>query len=372
MLLHSANWLKRSLWILALLAIVACPLLPAPQGALEPTGQNVASPANSALYPAGDAAFPVAYSPLVAQMIASVQPGQVSNYVGGLSGEFSIMVGGQPITLFTRNTHAETYLAQATQYAYEFMQTQGLATSYHPWSNSWEDLSGRNVVGALTGAARPGEIVLITAHLDDMPESGRAPGADDDAGGSVGVLMAAKNLAGHAFERSVRFVLFTGEEDGLLGSQAYAHDCRAKNENIVAVFNMDMIGWDGNNDGKIFLHTRRPSDPAGYQSDLAIANVFTWVVSAYGLSSPKPHILADGESNVDSASFWDEGYPALLAIEDYSVDEDNPHWHQASDTLSTLNLSYLTGNVKAAVGTAAHLAIPVEALNKLYLPLALR
>ena len=74
---------------------------------------------------------------------------------------------------------------------------------------------------------------------------GLAPGADDDASGAVGVLTAAEVLAPYQFQRTLRFVLFTGEEQGLCGSEIYARDAAAAGEAIVAVYNMDMIAWTG-------------------------------------------------------------------------------------------------------------------------------
>jgi Zn-dependent M28 family amino/carboxypeptidase len=122
----------------------------------------------------------------------------------------------------------------ATQYVYEFMQAQGLPASYLDWENcdDGEDgVSGRNVVGVLTGTVHPDEIVLVLAHLDDMPEDGRAPGADDNASGAVGVMLAAQQLAGHSFERTVHFLFTTGEEVNLCGGRAYAQEANANYEN---------------------------------------------------------------------------------------------------------------------------------------------
>jgi len=95
-----------------------------------------------------------------------------------------------------------------------------LEASYHNWSRS--GYTNRNLIGTLPGTARSNELVLVTAHLDDMPGGARAPGADDNASGSVAVLTAAEVFTQFRFERTVRFILFTGEEQGLLGSAQYA------------------------------------------------------------------------------------------------------------------------------------------------------
>ena len=132
---------------------------------------------------AAETPFPFAHDARVAQMIAGVRQSDLYDRVAGLSGRMPISVGGASVTLTTRNAYNGTMTAKATQYAYEFMQAQGLSVSYQPWADAEQELSGRNVIAELVGATRPDEIVVICAHLDDMPEGGSAPGADDDASG---------------------------------------------------------------------------------------------------------------------------------------------------------------------------------------------
>ena len=109
------------------------------------------------------------YDPLVAAMMTQVQSNTVSTYDAQLSGEVAAVIGGVPYTITTRNTNSGVPIQQATQFVYEHLQQQGLAVSYHNWSGC--GLSNRNVVGVLTGTLQPSEIVLVTAHLDDMPSS---------------------------------------------------------------------------------------------------------------------------------------------------------------------------------------------------------
>jgi PKD repeat protein len=192
-----------------------------------------------------------------------------------------------------------------------------------------------------------------------MPSSGPAPGADDNASGSAAVMLAAKIMKDYAFGRTIRFVFFTGEEQGLLGSDAYAEKMDTENANIVAVLNMDMIGWDQQGGPVLRLHTRTASNP-GYAADKAIADQFIAVVSGYGLSGLlTPVIDPDGISASDHYSFWVQGFPGILAIED-DADDFNAYYHTASDKLDKLNLAYFTNFVKAALGTAAHLSLPVH------------
>jgi uncharacterized repeat protein (TIGR02543 family) len=296
----------------------------------------------------------VEYNAAIAQLINQVTQTTVETYVKNLSGENPVNIGGSSYTITTRNTASGTPIEKATQYVYEFMQGLGLTVSYHNWSDS--GYSGRNVVGEKTGTIQPDEVLLITAHLDNLPSGGTAPGADDNASGSVGVMVSAEMLSQQSFNRTVRFVVFTGEEQWLLGSSAYADLVYQAGDNIVAVYNMDMLGTDNVGEPYLRLHTRTTSNP-GYAGDLAIANTFIDVVNTYSLSANlSPIIDADGITQSDHSPFWSSGYSAILGIED-DQNDISPYYHTTADTVSTLNMTYFTNFVRAAVGTAAHLAI---------------
>ncbi len=293
--------------------------------------------------------------PTIATMIAQVQSSTATDYVRRLSGETPVTIGGAPYTIATRHTTTSGGVPSqyATQYVSEFLQARGLSVSYHNWNAC--GISGRNVIGQKTGAQVPNEIVLVVAHLDDMPSGALAPGADDNASGSVGVMLAAEILTPYAFRRTLRFVFFTGEEQGLCGSAAYASAVAGAGENIVAVYNMDMIAWDNTNGPTLRLHTRVTSHPS-YAADLAIANLFVSVVNNYGLSGAlSPIIAADSESYSDHASFWNRGYAAILAIED-DWNDFNAYYHSTNDRVAAINATYFTNYLKASIGTAAHLA----------------
>ena len=104
-----------------------------------------------------------------------------------------------------------------------------------------------NVVAEITGRERPEEFVLVGAHLDSWDF---ATGAQDNASGVAMILEAARAIAalGHAPRRSIRFALWGAEEQGLLGSTAYADAHAAELNRCVAVLNVDggtarIIGW---------------------------------------------------------------------------------------------------------------------------------
>jgi hypothetical protein len=78
-----------------------------------------------------------------------------------------------------------------------------------------------NTVAEIRGTTHPDQVVLLGAHLDSWD---LATGATDNGAGSIAVMDAARILlrAGARPQRTIRFVLFGAEEEGLFGSQAYA------------------------------------------------------------------------------------------------------------------------------------------------------
>lgn len=107
-----------------------------------------------------------------------------------------------------------------------------------------------NVFAVLPGSdpAKKDEYVVIGSHLDHLGRRGDtiSPGADDDGSGTTGVLAVAQMFAKNKVRpaRSVLFVCFSGEENGLIGSRFFADNCPIPMSSIVAELQMDMIGRD--------------------------------------------------------------------------------------------------------------------------------
>ncbi len=295
-------------------------------------------------------ALPASITPdaRVQAMIDQVTMPSVADLDGNLSGENEVVIGGSPYTIFTRYSRTDIPIQKATQYAYERFSALGLATVYHEYNLPGSGLR-RNVIAEQTGVDQPERVLFITAHLDSTSNDAYnlAPGADDNASGSTAVLLAAQILSQYQFDCTLRYALFTGEEQGLVGAEAYAAEVDALGENIEGVLNLDMIAYNSDAAKIIELHTR-----PGNASDTAIAALFSDVISAYNLGLA-PEIEPSGIQASDHAAFWMYGYPAILAIEDF--EDFTPYYHTTGDTLDTLDLDYFTRFVKAAVGTFAHM-----------------
>ena len=288
-------------------------------------------------------------------MVSQVSSLDLYTLVGGLSGEWPITIESAPYTISTRYTHTDIPIKKATRYASDFFQSLGLLTWYDYYQYYGEK---RNVIAQQTGQTQPDKIVLLTAHLDstsyiDGNSEIFAPGADDNASGSAALMHIAEILSGYDFGCTLRYALFTGEEQGMIGSAAYAADVYLQDENLQGVLNIDMLGYSTpGSPSKFVLHTRYSN--AG---DLAIANLFRDSVGAYGIQLI-PDIQQDNKTFSDHSSFWNYNYPAVLAIEDW--DDHTPYYHRTGDQLETLNFTYYTEAAKAALATFAHMGCLLE------------
>ncbi len=178
-------------------------------------------------------------------MLGQVTTQAITDRTAELSGEVPTTVGGAPVTITSRYTYSGTPVQKAGQYVGERMQALGLGVEYHVWGTSGTPSTYPNVIGQRTGTTNPNDIYIIGGHLDNLPSSGLAYGADDNGSGSVATLLAAQILTQYEWSCTLRFAFWTGEEQGLLGSAAYATRAKNANETIKGYLNMDMIAYNG-------------------------------------------------------------------------------------------------------------------------------
>jgi hypothetical protein len=112
----------------------------------------------------------------------------------------------------------------------------GLEASLHPFE--YEGMICHNVVGVHKGISCPNEIYVLGGHYDSVEGS---PGAWDNGSGVAAILESARVLSQHAFEATLVFVAFDREEQGLIGSAAYAND--HSEDRIHGMINVDSVAW---------------------------------------------------------------------------------------------------------------------------------
>jgi len=104
------------------------------------------------------------------------------------------------------------------------------------------DTIGHNIIGELKGTAFPEEIITIGGHLDSWDN---CEGAHDDGAGCVQAIeiMRAFKAIGYQPKRTIRFVLFANEENGLRGGNKYAEEAKANNEKHILAIESDAGGF---------------------------------------------------------------------------------------------------------------------------------
>ena len=201
------------------------------------------------------------------------------------------------------------------------------------------DTAGRktqNVVAMLKGSdpAYRGRYIVVGAHFDHLgrgtrfsmdPQAGDAirNGADDNASGTAAVLQLARMLSVSKPRHSVVFVTFSGEEEGLLGSQYFVENSPVPLDSIVAMFNFDMVGRL--KDDKLFVYGT--GSAAEFPSLVDSANLK--LVPALNIQGG-----GDGFGASDHSSFYSKNIPVLHFFTDSHAD-----YHRATDDAEKINVA---------------------------------
>ncbi len=127
----------------------------------------------------------------------------------------------------------------------------------------WMGETWTNLEVVIPGEDLSDQIYAAGAHYDSTSDTpGNAPGADDNASGTAGVLELARVLSPCNFRRTIRLLLFSNEEEGMIGSSFYAGDASARGDDIRGFLNLDMIAYG----------------PPDEDLDLASRPTYAWLV----------------------------------------------------------------------------------------------
>ena len=274
----------------------------------------------------------VSYNTFVASVMNQVNADSVYKFERQLSGDTACNIGGSSYTIATRHYSSQGNI-KAAQYILEKFQSFGLNAFYQNINSTIV-----NVLARKTGNKYPNQYVIICAHYDNMPSGSTAPGADDNASGTIAVIEAARLLSNVNLPYTILFAAWDEEELGLFGSKAYADSAFARNDSIIAVLNFDMIAYDGNNNGAMDINT----NPAS----MSLANEFYQIISIYQ-PTLVPQITTSLNGGSDHQPFQQRGYKAILSIEDNS--EFNPYYHTINDNYSHVNKQYFVKMIKAGI-----------------------
>jgi carboxypeptidase Q len=201
-----------------------------------------------------------------------------------------------------------------------------------------------NVVGEIRGTQNPEQIIVVGGHLDSWD---LAEGTTDNGMGTTTTLGAAEAImkSGYKPRRTLRFVLFTGEEEGLLGSLAYVKTHKDELPNHVATVILD----DGQGAVKAFN--------LGGRADL-IPAVQELAKKLQGLENIE--VNDDVEFGTDTGPFTLHGLPGI------NLDQDSPEYkythHSAVDTFDKVKPAILARDTTVMALTSFWIADRPERL----------
>lgn len=196
-----------------------------------------------------------------------------------------------------------------------------------------------NVFATLLGTVHPEVVYVLGSHYDSVNQG---PGADDNASGTAVLLETARILAGTPLPATVIFAAFTGEEGGLLGAREFTRRSIADSMDVRGALNNDMLGWS--NDHRLD-NTIRYSNPGirdvQHAAALGFSKLITYDSRYYQSTDADPMFQAWGNVIGGIGS-----YPVL----------GNPHYHQRTDRLNTINQNLVAETARANVAALVYLA----------------
>ena len=149
-----------------------------------------------------------------------------------------------------------------------------------------------------------------------------------------------------SFNHTIRFVAFSGEEQGLYGSYYYVEEAYDNNENILAALNADMIGFAENENDASKIRV--------YEDDSSewLAEFTRDVSQEYNEHLELEVVLSGYSWGSDHYRFWEAGYHAIF----YAEYNFNDYYHSPNDTIEKMNIPYATRASKLIIATLAELS----------------
>ena len=190
---------------------------------------------------------------------------------------------------------------------------------------SWKQ---KSVIATIKGTDNANEVVVLGGHLDSInqsntSETGRAPGADDDASGVASLTEVFRTMVANGYKprRTLKFMAYAAEEVGLRGSQEIANSYANAGTNVVGVMQLDMTNYKGSvND--IYMYT----DYTDSAQNTFVTNLIKTYLPTLKIGTDKC-----GYACSDHASWTAKGYYASMPFE-AAMGQDDPYIHTANDT----------------------------------------
>lgn len=247
--------------------------------------------------------------------------------------------------------------ARARSYIMQELQAAGWQVQEQPFGEG-----GINLYAERLGTDPSAGVILLGGHYDTVEES---PGADDNATAVATLLEAARLFQKEQTPRTLRLVFFDLEEAGLLGSEYYVQHHQSDTDFHGAVI-LDMLGYSCNTPGcqtyPSVLPIAPPTDRGtflgviGNQGHPSLTESFTDanqpdLPQVITLSVPTMGRFTPDLVRSDHAPFWRSGLGAVLVTD--TANFRNPHYHQPTDTLETIDRNFFLGSAQTVINALA-------------------
>ena len=242
-------------------------------------------------------------------------------------------------------------LEQAAGYIAHQFQSLGLAVSRE--AVHFEGTTSHNIFGLKKGTDASTGTFILGAHYDSVQGT---PGADDNASAVAALLEVARCLEAVSVKGPILFTAFTLEEYGFIGSHQMAARVKESGEPISGMISLEMLGYRTR---KPHSQTYPPYVDASQYPDtgdfIAVVGNEPSQTLAFGLAESLKQTTpelgveklvlpgrADDFMEVrlsDHCPFWEHDFKAAMLTD--TAFFRNPHYHQATDTLETLDIDFI-------------------------------
>jgi Zn-dependent M28 family amino/carboxypeptidase len=249
-------------------------------------------------------------------------------------------------------------LVRAADYIHSVFEDAGLSVREQDYQ--YYDQRVTNVLATVPATTDASSYYVVGAHYDTIPGT---PGADDNASAVAVMLELAGRLRQPSLKAPVLFAAFTLEEPPAhwtrhQGSRVFVRSCQSKGDRVLGAIILEMVGYTARRQHYPFL-PRWPGYPGAGRFIGVIGNwrsrpLGRLVVGRLRLNRDLPveslflpfdgWILPDTRLS-DHASFWDAGLPALMITD--TAFFRNPNYHLPSDTIDTLDFTFMAQLVKS-------------------------
>ena len=260
-------------------------------------------------------------------------------------------------------------LVRAANYITSVFESAGL--SVREQNYEYDDQRVTNLLATVPETVGATAYYVVGAHYDTVPST---PGADDNASAVAVMLELAGRVRQARLQTPVLFAAFTLEEPpayltGHQGSRIFVRSCQSNSDCVFGALILEMVGYTATRQHYPFLR-RWPGYPSqgnfiGIIGNWRSLRFGRFVLSGFRMNEELPvkslflpfdgRILPETRMS-DHASFWDAGLPALMITD--TAFFRNPNYHLPSDTIDTLDFTFMTELVKSLELALMQLPVP--------------